>query len=99
MLVCVGRDGTIRLQLIIAEILSPSTADYDTGRKFMLYRSVASLKEYWAISSTEFRLQQFLKTDENTWVLHENLSKAGTISLSSLGVSLPLEEIYEGFNL
>ena len=94
-----GEFDTLLNPVFIAEILSPSTADYDTGRKFMLYRSVVSLKEYWAISSTEFRLQQFLKTDENTWVLHENLNKTGTINLSSAGVSLSLEEIYEGFNL
>ena len=32
--------------LLIVEVLSPSTQDYDRGKKFELYRTIESLREY-----------------------------------------------------
>ena len=31
---------------VLIEVLSPSTADYDRGKKLELYREIASLKDY-----------------------------------------------------
>jgi Uma2 family endonuclease len=81
----------------IAEVLSPSTVDYDTGRKFTLYRSIPSLKEYWTISSYEYRLQKFVKNESNnTWILSEYTNKEGDVTLESLELTVPLQDLYEG---
>ncbi len=83
--------------VFIAEVLSPSTNDYDTGGKFALYRSIPSLKEYWTISSLEYRLQKFVKRpQDNTWILSETFSVNDTILLESVGIKIPLSEVYEG---
>jgi len=39
------QDGVIN-PLLIVEVLSPSTEDYDRGKKFELYRTIDSFREY-----------------------------------------------------
>lgn len=88
---------TLLNPVFLVEVLSPSTADYDIGRKFMRYRSITSLKEYWTISSYEYRLQKFLKNEkDNSWVLSETTSSTGEILISSLELLVPLVDIYDG---
>jgi len=39
--------------MLIVEVLSPSTADFDRRGKFFFYRQLASLKEYVLIDTDE----------------------------------------------
>lgn len=85
---------TLLNPVFICEVLSKSTADYDTGGKFMRYRSIESLKEYWVISSLEYRLQKFVKQSNSSWLLSETTSVQDTILIESINVEVPLQEIY-----
>ena len=88
---------TLLNPVFLAEILSPSTSDYDTGGKFALYRSIESLKEYWTISSFEYRLQRFVQNDaNNTWILSETTNLSDSAQLESLSLTIALKELYEG---
>jgi Uma2 family endonuclease len=78
----------------ICEVLSKSTADYDTGGKFMRYRSIESLKEYWVISSLECRLQKFVKQTNGSWLLTETTNVNDKVLIESLGEEVPLSEVY-----
>lgn len=78
----------------ICEVLSKSTADYDTGGKFIRYRSIESLKEYWVISSLECRLQKFVKQTNGSWLLTETTNVNDTVLIESLGEEVPLSEVY-----
>ena len=78
----------------ICEVLSKSTADYDTGGKFMRYRSIESLKEYWVISSLECRLQKSVKQTNGSWLLTETTNVNDTVLIESLGEEVPLSEVY-----
>lgn len=83
--------------VFICEVLSPSTAVYDTGNKFTFYRSIPTLKEYWAISSFEYRLQKFIHNEkENSWLLTETVNKDELAPLTALGLEVPLSDVYEG---
>jgi Uma2 family endonuclease len=63
----------------------------------MRYRSILMLKEYWNLSSYEYRLQKFLKNEkDNSWALSEITNPADEVLLSSFGVTIPLKEICEG---
>ena len=48
---------------LIIEILSPSTAYYDLGRKYKVYEQ-AGVKEYWLIHPDRKALEVYLNTDE-----------------------------------
>lgn len=85
---------TLLNPLFICEVLSKSTADYDTGGKFMRYRSIESLKEYWVISSLEYRLQKFVKQANGSWLLSETTNVNDTVLIESLNAEVSLKEIY-----
>lgn len=85
---------TLLNPVFICEVLSRTTADYDTGGKFTLYRSVESLKEYWVVSSLEYRLQKFVRQPNNNWLLSETINVNDVVLLESLSIEVPLKEIY-----
>jgi Uma2 family endonuclease len=85
---------TLLNPIFICEVLSKSTADYDTGGKFMRYRSIESLQEYWVISSLEYRLQKYVKQGNNSWLLSETTNVNDVVLMESLGVEVSLQEIY-----
>jgi Uma2 family endonuclease len=87
---------TLLNPVFIAEVLSVSTRDYDTGGKFALYRSIESLKEYWTISSFEYRLQKFVRNEaNNTWILSETINPADSMQLESLALTVSMQELYD----
>ncbi len=91
---------TLLNPVFIAEVLSPSTADYDTGKKFMLYRSIPSLKEFWAISSFEHRLLKHVKNpNDNSWILSETVNLADSIMIESLSLPVSIQQLYDETNL
>ena len=81
--------------VIIVEVLSDSTADYDRSGKFMRYRSIESLREYLLIDSREIRAELYSRTGDNQWMLTEILDPAATVALTSVGVELVMPELYE----
>jgi Uma2 family endonuclease len=85
---------TLLNPIFICEVLSTSTADYDTGGKFTLYRSIESLREYWVISSLEYRLLKFVRQQNNDWLMSEILNLNETVLIETLAVEVPLKEIY-----
>ena len=88
---------TLERKALDKEMLSLFTADYDSGRKFMLYKSIPSLKEYWTVSLYEHRVQKFFKNDQdNSWILSETLSNSGEVAVSCLDLSVLVPDMYEG---
>lgn len=87
---------TLLNPVFIAEVLSPSTADYDVGKKFMLYRSIPFLKEFWAISSFEYRILKYVRNfTDNSWVLSETTDVNKSLTIESLSLQLAVKEVYE----
>jgi Uma2 family endonuclease len=81
---------------IVIEVLSPSTADYDRGTKFMLYRSIPTLQHYILIDSRSYHVEKYSKTKESSWVLTEFKDLAVNLVLENLPLEIPISEIYEG---
>jgi Uma2 family endonuclease len=78
---------------LIVEILSPSTAAYDRGRKFALYRALDTLRTYVLIAQDQPHVEVF-ERDGDRWVLHEVSGLEATLGLPSIGASVPLRELY-----
>lgn len=79
---------------LIVEVLSDSTADYDRGGKFVAYRKLESLQEYLIVDIDARRVECFRRTADNDWLLHDYVGEVDC-QLTSLGLSLPLSEIFE----
>ncbi len=47
--------------ILIVEVLSPSTADYDRQNKFRIYRSIPSFSEYLLVEQDEPFVERYSK--------------------------------------
>lgn len=83
----------------ILEILSPSTANYDFGEKFKLYRRLPTFDEYVLISQDSARVETYFKTPENQWILSTYAGLDAIVPLRSLDTSIPMAEIYDDIEL
>jgi len=90
-----GRKDTIANAVMVAEVLSKSTEDYDRGGKFKLFRSIPSFREYVLIDRYEMHVQQFVKTDDNKWVLSEYDGADAVLRLSCVEFEMRLGDIYD----
>ena len=79
---------------VIIQILSPYTRDYDRGSKFKLYRGIPSLEEYILIDSEHIFIERFYKSKEEAWTLVEYKTPEDSLTISSIELLLPLEEVY-----
>lgn len=91
-----GSYDTLLNPILIAEILSPSTQDYDRGSKFAAYRSIPSLQEYWTIAQDTVLIERWTIVNGH-WTLTEYSSLGETISHPNFEVST--SEIYFDISL
>jgi Uma2 family endonuclease len=89
---------TVMNPLLIVEVLSKSTKNYDLGDKFIYYRSIPEFKEYILIDQTKYHVMQYTKTLDGRWLLTEYESEEMIIELSSIKFQIHLKEIYEKVN-
>ena len=79
--------------VLIAEVLSDSTAAYDRGRKFELYQKIPELQEYLILEQDRLHADLFRKNEAGLWVMHP-AGEGDTIELTSVGLRLPLADLY-----
>lgn len=89
-----NRTDTILNPVVIIEVLSPGTKDYDHGEKFTLYRDIPSLKEYILISAMEIWLEQYIKQSANEWKFIEYKSADEKVFIPAIDYSTILGEFY-----
>ncbi|MCC6341583.1 MAG: Uma2 family endonuclease [Bryobacterales bacterium] len=82
--------------VVIFEILSPSTATYDLGEKFMQYQRIDSLREYVVVHQDSILVQRFERREDGQWLAAFHNGLEGMVTLSSVPCALPMAEIYEG---
>lgn len=82
--------------VVIIEILSPSTKNYDRGEKFQLYRDIPSLKEYILVDSESVHIEVFRLNHSRHWELEEYKTVRDQLNIPSLQLTIPITEIYEG---
>ncbi len=91
-------DTTLVNPVLVAEVLSPTTADYDRSTKLRLYQSLAGLRVCLIVEQFRVRIDAFTRSRER-W-LHQAYDSIGDIiSLDMIGCELPLSEIYRGIDL
>jgi Uma2 family endonuclease len=89
-----GRTDTITNPQVIIEVLSESTAAYDRGEKFQAYWTLDSLAEYVLIDQYRVRIEYFQRISEKEWRLIVLTKTDDVLPLESVGVELPLDQIY-----
>lgn len=87
-------DLAMRHPRVILEILSPATANYDRGDKFVAYRKLPSLQEYALIDPASRQIEVFRRQTNDDWLLVTSDSPRGLV-LNSLDVQIARELVFE----
>ena len=80
--------------LLVAEVLSESTAAFDRGRKFAAYRKLESLQDYVLMDLAAQRIEVFRRDPQNHWVLYD-YGPGDRVELASLALQLPVDELLQ----
>ena len=80
--------------IVLIEVLSESTANYDRGDKFEHYRRIESLREYILVFQELHRADQYVRQNDSQWLLTEFHTADNIIKLGSIACELALKEIY-----
>ena len=86
-------DNLLNPQLIV-EVLSPSSEDYDRGKKFALYRSIPSMSEYLVFHQDPRHVEHYSKQADGSWVLRE-YSGGAAVPIPRWSIEISLAEVYE----
>lgn len=90
-----GRKDTITNPLIIVEVLSKSTGNYDQTDKFAAYRTIPSFQEYILIDQYSLRMEHYVKTEPRKWVFQEYDESDISLCLTSIAFEIALADLYE----
>jgi Uma2 family endonuclease len=81
--------------VLIVEVLSPSTSEYDRTTKFENYQKIASLRHYLLISQSAWTVEWFRRDEAGQWIYTLLTGPDATLEIPDLGLVLPLRELYE----
>jgi len=83
--------------LVLAEVLSESTERYDRGVKFGHYRQLPSVQEYLVLAQDRVSVERYRRQtagEPGSWLLTAVTDPAGVVDFESLGITVPVAEIY-----
>lgn len=89
--------GTINVTnpLIIVEVLSKSTRDYDWTDKFTYYRSILEFTEYILIDQYRFYVAQYFKQEDGKWIFNDYQGGEAILKLASDDFEISFQDLYQ----
>jgi len=86
---------TLLNPIVIVEVGSPSTENYDRGTKFEHYRTISSLSDYLLMAQDKIHVEHYVRQSDRSWLFSEFKSATNKLLIQSLGCELAVQEIYE----
>ncbi|MBD0353177.1 MAG: Uma2 family endonuclease, partial [Flavisolibacter sp.] len=80
--------------VVLIEVLSKKTENYDRGQKFKLYRDIPALKEYILISSREILIEKYTRLSAHFWNFREINNPEEVLQIESIAFNCPIKELY-----
>ena len=91
-----GRTDTVIEPIMIAEVLSASTRNYDRDEKFAAYRALPTFQDYLLIDQYTMAVEHYARQDSDQWLLTVSSATTASIQLSSVPVAIALGDLYDG---
>ncbi|MFN7926326.1 MAG: Uma2 family endonuclease [Bryobacteraceae bacterium] len=88
-------DDVLLNPVLVAEVLSKSTAKFDREIKLKAYQSIASMREVLLISQDRQQIEVHSRLGKK-WTAHTYTKAEGEIRLPYFNCTIPLAEIYGG---
>lgn len=90
-----SRHDVIINPLLIVEVLSPSTKNYDRLGKFELYKQLPSFQEYVLVNADKYAVETRFQEEPDLWRSRYAFNVDEKIMLNSLGVAISMADIYD----
>jgi Uma2 family endonuclease len=81
--------------ILLYEVLSPTTEEFDRGDKFTYYKSIPSFREYLLVAQHRPHITHYIKTATGKWEYEEANDVTSEIYLEAIECSLALNRVYE----
>ena len=92
------RADTLLNPILLIEILSPATEQYDRGEKFAHYRQIPTLEEYVLVAQDTPLIEHYVRQEDDTWRWSAVAGLDETITLPTIGCTLLLADVYDQFD-
>jgi Uma2 family endonuclease len=90
---------TLANPVLLIEVLSQSTRDYDRGEKLRRYRTIPSFVEYLLVDQYAVGVEHWTKQPDGSWLVRETLGLDAEVVLESIGCRIRLADVYESVEL
>jgi Uma2 family endonuclease len=83
--------------MVLVEVTSDSSEEYDTGDKLEMYKTIASLHECILVSHRERRITVH-RREGDRWIVRSAIT-GGSVKVESLGVELVVDTVYRNSSI
>lgn len=90
-----GRPDTVTNPIILVEVLSAATRDYDRDNKFSHYQEIPTLREFLLVEQDKLFVEHFQLGANKIWTSTPIQAWNEAVMLSSINLGLPLSEVYQ----
>jgi Uma2 family endonuclease len=91
-------EATALNPLVLLEVTSDSSEEYDTSEKLEYYRTIPSLRDYIIVSHRERRITVHQRGADGLWTSRVAIA-GGRVSVASLGAELIVDEVYRASSI
>ena len=88
-------DDILTNPTVVIDVLPPSSSDFQSGGKFILYREIPSLKDYIAAHTGTVLIEHYSRQPES-WLFREYRSVETSVHIESIECTIPLKDVYGG---
>lgn len=88
------KQHTITNPIVLVEVLSPSTEDYDRGEKLGHYKLIASLQEVVLVAHDRKEVEVVRRENDGSWSRHV-AGDGGVVALASLDCEIAVSDVYK----
>ena len=90
-----GKDDRAPDPVVIVEVLSRSTEEFDRGRKWLQYQTLPSLQHYLLVSQDELRIDHYRRQGSD-WYYTAATGPEAVVSLEHPAVELRAMDVFAG---
>ena len=91
------KETTLTNPALVVEVLSDSTEAYDAGEKLSAYRAMPSLREIVHVRQDRRAATAYRRGGDGRWTIED--VTGGPLTLESVGVEVPFDDLYESTGL
>lgn len=89
------RTDIVENPILLVEVLSKSTEEYDKNDKFFTYQNIESFQEYVLISQNKPVVQQFIRQKDGNWKIKATIGLNSKVYFESVETELLINNLYD----